>query len=145
MASGVIMSYYSHRHRSVDWIGRRIQIRMSARQVANNVSYTGGFLGMLASLAVRALPTLFTGLSTGLLSGGISKATSRNGLFLQKLGKRYQVQKCKGDGLYLATHPPLVKGDGLFLKCGSDINDGAGLLMGKNCPFRNIPVLGWLL
>ena len=25
------------------------------------------------------------------------------------------------------------------------INDGAGLLMGKNSPFKNIPVLGWLL
>ena len=25
-----------------------VQIRMSARQVAKNVSYTGGFLGMLA-------------------------------------------------------------------------------------------------
>ena len=30
--------------------GRRVQIRMSTRQVAKNVSYTGGFLGMLASL-----------------------------------------------------------------------------------------------
>ena len=27
--------------------GRRAQIRLSARQVAKNVSYTGGFLGML--------------------------------------------------------------------------------------------------
>ena len=44
-----------------------MQIRMSARQMAKNVSYTGGFLGMLASLAARALPTLLTGLATGLL------------------------------------------------------------------------------
>ena len=51
----------------------------------------------------------------------------------------------KGDGLYLAPHPRLVEGDGLFLKYGEDINDGAGLLMGKNSPFKNIPVLGWLL
>ena len=62
---------------------------MSARQVANNVSYTGGFLGMLASLATRALPTLLTGLAMGLLSGGISKAISENGLFPH--GKCYQV------------------------------------------------------
>ena len=27
----------------------------------------------------------------------------------------------------------------------NDISDGAGLLMGKNSPFKNIPVLGWLL
>ena len=53
----------------------------------NNVNYTGGFLGMLASLAARPLPTLLTGLTTGLLSGGISKAISGNGLFLQKHGK----------------------------------------------------------
>ena len=65
--------------------GRRVQIRTSARLVAKNVSYTGGFLGMLASLAARALPTLLTGLATDLLSGGISKAISGNGLFLQKL------------------------------------------------------------
>ena len=35
--------------------GRRAQIRKSARQVAKNVSYTGSFLGMLASLAARAI------------------------------------------------------------------------------------------
>ena len=75
------------------------------------------------------------GLTTGLLSGGISKAISGNGLFLQKHGKCHQVQKCKGDGLYLALHPPLVEGDGLFLKRSSDISDGAGLFMGKNSPF----------
>ena len=83
--------------------------------MAKNVSYAGGFLDMLASLAARALPTLLTGLTTGLLSGGIDKAISGNGLFLQKHGKCYQVQKCKGDGLYLAPHLPLVNGDGLFL------------------------------
>ena len=44
----------------------------------------------------------------------------------------------KGDGLYLAPHP-------LFLKHGEDISGGAGLLMGKNSLFKNIPVLGWLL
>ena len=38
--------------------GRRAQIRMSARQVATNVSYTGGFLGMLAPLAARAARAL---------------------------------------------------------------------------------------
>ena len=62
--------------------GKRIQIRLSAKQVARNVSYTGGFIGMLASLAARAiplvaraLPTTLSGLTTGLLSGGINKAS----------------------------------------------------------------------
>ena len=66
--------------------GRRVQVRMSARQVAKNVSNTGGFLGMLVSLAARAiplaarlLPTIMSGLATGLLSGGIYKAISGSG------------------------------------------------------------------
>ena len=89
-----------------------------------------------------------TGLTTGLLSGGISKAISDGGtaagegLFLQH-GKSYRVQKCEGDGLYLAPQPRLVEGDGLFLKHGNDISDGARLLIGAKNPFKNI--LGWLL
>ena len=50
-----------------------------------------------------------------------------------------------GNGLYLAPHPPFVEGDGLFMKRGSDISDGAGLPMGKYSPFKNIPILGWLV
>ena len=55
--------------------GKRAQICLSARQVAKNVSYTGGFVDMLASLAARAiplaarvLPTTLSVLTTGLLS-----------------------------------------------------------------------------
>ena len=136
--------------------GKSIQIRLSAKLVARNVSYTGGFIGMLASLAARAiplvaraLPTILSALTTGLLSGGINKAISGNGvcdgLYLHKHDKCYRVQKMNGDRLYLAPHPCFVEGDGLFLKHGEDINDGAGLQMGKNIPFKNIPVLEWLL
>ena len=137
--------------------GRRVQIRLSARQVAKNVSYTGGFIGMSASLAARAiplaarvLPAILSELTTGLLSGGINKAISGSGaavdgLYLHKHDKCYRVQKYKGSGLYLAPHPRFVESDGLFLKHGNDISDGAGLLMGKNSPFKNIPILGWLL
>ena len=114
----VIMSCYLHRHKSIldkaQVEGRRAQIRMSARQVVKNVSYTGGFLAALASLAARAiplparvLPVILTGLTTGLLSG--------------------------------------VEGDGLLLKHGNDISYGAGLLMEKNSPFKNIPVLGMVI
>ena len=91
--------------------GRRAQIRMSARKVAENVSYTWVFLGMLASLAaraiplaVRALPTILSGLTTVLLSGGINKAISGSGVG-DGNDKCYRVQKCKGNGLYLAPHP----------------------------------------
>ena len=129
--------------------GKRIQIPLSAKQVARNVSYTGGFISMLASLAARAIPLVARALPTilsGLTTGGINKAISGkgvgDGLYLHKHDKCYRVQKMKGDGLYLAPHPRF---DGLFLKHGEDIIDGAALLMGKNSPFKNIPVLGWLL
>ena len=133
--------------------GRRARIRMSARQVAKNVSYNGGLLGTLASLVApaipldaRALPTILTGLTTGLLYGGINKEISGgDGPYLHKHDKCYRVQKCKGDRLYLAPHSRFVEGDGLFLKRGNDIRDCADQLMGKNSTFKNIPVLGWLL
>ena len=75
---------------------------MSARQVAKNVRYTGGFLGMLVSLATRALPTLLAGLVTGLLSGGISKAISGN-------GSMSNAMRCRSVEVmvsHLAPHPP---------------------------------------
>ena len=72
--------------------------------------------------------------------------------YLHKHDKCYQVQKCKGNGLYLAPYLHFVEGDGLFLKHGNVISDGTGLLMGKNSLlkgknslFKNIPILEWLL
>ena len=76
--------------------GIRVQIRLIARQVAKNVSYTGGFIGMLASLAARDIPTISSRLATSLLSGGINKAISGaagEGLYLHKHDKCYRVQK----------------------------------------------------
>ena len=61
---------------------RRVQIRLSARQVAKNLSYAGGFIVSPARalpFVARALPTISTGLTTGLLSGGINKAISGSG------------------------------------------------------------------
>ena len=88
-----------------------------------------------------------SGLTTGILFGSIHKAIngSGDGLYLHKHDKCYRVQKCKGNGLYLAPHPRFVEGDGLLLKHDTGISDGTGLLMGKNRPFKNIPILGWLL
>ena len=54
--------------------------------MSKNVSYTGGFIGMLASLAALAIPLaahvpppILSGLTTGLLSGGINEAISSSG------------------------------------------------------------------
>ena len=56
--------------------------------------------------------------------------------YLHKHDKCYRVQKYNGNVHYLAPRP---RGDELFLKHGNDISDGAGLLMGMNSPFKNIP------
>ena len=109
---------------------------------------------MLASLAARVIPLaarVLPPILSGLPTGGINKAINGSGaavgdeLYLHKHDKCYRLQKCKGSGLYLAPHPRFVEGDGMFLKHGNDISDDGGLLMGKNSPFKNIPVLGWLL
>ena len=83
--------------------GRGVQIRMSARQVAKNVSYTGGFFAALAphvaralSLAVRVLPTIMSALATGLLTGGVHKAISGSVVAV-------------GDGLYLHKHAEIER------------------------------------
>ena len=70
------------------------------------------------------------GLTTGLLSGGINKSIRGSGVgdgrYLHKHDNCYRVQRCKGNGLYLAPHPRFVEGYGLVLKHGNDISDGDG-------------------
>ena len=126
---------------------RQVTIHFSKRQVQANVQHQGGFLGMLAGLAAKALPTLLGGLATGVLSGAVSKAIGGNGLYLHKSGHCVKVEPVKGNGLYLTPHRSLpgVYGDGLYLKRGSTIQEGSGLLLGPNSPFKNIPILNLLL
>ena len=53
--------------------GKGITIRMSSRQLKHNTKIEGGFLGLLAGLAARALPmiarTVLPALGVGALSG----------------------------------------------------------------------------
>jgi hypothetical protein len=128
-------------------IGKRhISIRLSRKQVQANIKYEGGFLGMLAALAARALPTLLTGLAAGLVSGAVEKAVGGSGLYLQKKGQCANVQFVKGGGLYLTPHhpPQQAEGEGLYLRHGDAVY-GEGLLLGPNSPFKNIPILGLIL
>ena len=71
--------------------GRRVQIRLIAKQVAKNVSYTGCFIMSLARVlpfVACAHPAVLSGLATGLLSDGITKAISGgDGLYLHKRDK----------------------------------------------------------
>ena len=128
-----------------------ITIRMSSSQLKHNTKIEGGFLGLLAGLAARALPlvakTVLPALGVGALSGlastGVSKAMGL-GLYLKKGGLVSQVET-DGHGLYLKPYKGKglkSYGDGLYLKQGGKIYDGKGLLLGPNSPFANIPVLG---
>ena len=134
--------------------GKGITIRMSSNQLKHNMKIEGGFLGLLAGLAARALPmlakTVLTALGIGTLSGlastGVQKAMG-SGLYLKKGGCVSQVET-DGSGLYLKQY----KGqglksyvDGLYLKQGRELYDGKGLLLGPNSPFANIPILGAIL
>ena len=134
-----------------------IRITMSPTQLKHNLTMKGGFLGMLAGLAARALPFLATAAKTilpslgiGALSGvanaGVQKLMG-NGLYLKKGGCVCKVET-DGKGLYLDSENGKgleLFGDGLYMKRGDCIVDGKGLLLGSNSPFKNIPILGLLL
>ena len=90
--------------------GKGITIRMSLRQLKHNTKVEGGFLGLLAGLAARALPMLAktvlpalgAGALTGLASTGVQKAISSS-LYLKKGGLVSQVET-DGQGLYLKPY-----------------------------------------
>ena len=132
--------------------GRGITIRMSSNRLKHNMKTEGGFLGLLAGLATRALPmlakTVLPALSVGALSGlassGVQKAMG-SGLYLKK-----GVCQVETDGSVLYLKPYKGQGlqfnrDGLYLKLGGQLYDGKGLLLGSNSPFANIPILGAIL
>ena len=135
---------------------------MSSKQLKHNMKIEGGFLPLLAGLAIRALPMLAAravpaiakkavpalalGALSGLASSGAQKAIG-NGLYLKKGGLISQVET-DGEGLYLKPYKGKALkgyGEGLYLKQGGKLYDGKGLLLGPNSPFGNIPILGAIL
>ena len=134
--------------------GKGITIRMTSKQLKHNTKIEGGFLGLLAGLATRALPmiakTVLPALGVGALSGlapsGVQKAMG-SGLYLKKGGCVCQVET-DGQGLYLKPYKGKglqSYGDGFYLKQGGKLCDGKGLLLGPNSLFANIPILGAIL
>ena len=124
---------------------------MSSSQFKHNMKTEGGFLGLFAGLASRALPmlaktvlpVLSVGALSGLASSGVQKAMG-SGLYLKKGGCFIQVET-DGSGLYLELYKGKglqSYGDGLYLKKGGKPYDGKELLLGPNSPFANIPILG---
>ena len=124
-------------------------IRLSKNQIKKNLAHEGGFLSFLARLASKALRSLAKGLASGFVSGASNEVLGKSGdgLYLFKRGHCIRVDPVKGNGLYLRSHTSGdgVLGDGLCLKRGNSIHNGEGLILGQNSPFKNIPILGWIL
>ena len=131
--------------------GKGITIRMTSKQLKHNTKIEGGFLGLFAGLAARALPiiaktvipALGVGALSGLASSGVQKAMG-SGFYLKKGGLVSQVET-DGHGLYLKPYEGKglqSYGDVLYLKRGGKLYDGKGLLLGPNSLFPNIPILG---
>ena len=129
-----------------------MNLEMSATQIKENMQKEGGFLPMLAGLAMRSLPmvakTILPALGVGALSGLGGVAVNKvlgSGLYLKRGGCVCTV-KPSGNGLYLKpSNARITYGDGLYLKRGQQFHDGSGLILGANSPFKNIPLLGMLL
>ena len=122
--------------------------RFSRRHVRANVHHEGGFLGALMSMAAKVLPTLLTGLASGVIGGLAEKAISKgSGLYLGRKGRGVsQIHLVEGGGLYLSPlFYPEEDHDGLYMKHDDKLYKGTGLILGKDSPFRNIPILGWIL
>ena len=101
------------------------------------------------SMASKVLPTLLTGLASGLIGGLAERAVTKSGsgLYLGKRGRGVsEIHLVEGGGLYLSPlfHPAENYDDGLWMKDGNHTY-GAGLILGRNSPFHNFPLLGWLL
>ena len=129
---------------------KSVSLRFSRKQVRANVQHEGGFLGMLAAMAAKVLPTLLTGLASGVIGGLAEKAISGgSGLYLGKRGRGVsRIHLVEGGGLYLSPqfHPEEKDyDDGLYMTHDDKMYKGSGLILGKDSPFRNIPILGWLL
>ena len=127
---------------------KEISLRFSRKQVKANLRHEGGFLGTLLSMAAKVLPTLLGGLATGVIGGLTEKAISGSGLYLGKRGRGVsRIHLVEGGGLYLSPlfQPEEEDYDGLYLKHDNEVYKGAGLILGKDSPFKNIPILGWIL
>lgn len=139
-----------------------VTLKLSKAQVKANTKVEGGFLATLARMALplltRALPTVGKALGVGALTGLANEAVGSlfggSGLYLKKGGCLCQIES-DGRGLYLAPTTTssggsleVPQGDGLYLNPPGTYQFqrvGKGLLLGKDSPFKNIPLLNILL
>ena len=124
-------------------LGRRKYktIRMSRKQIEKNRSYQGGFLNYNDDDDDKGKDLS----ASTTLSSFID---ADDGFYLIKREHFMKVYPVQDDnGLHLKTTHPLtsyvVFKDGLYLKRGKSIEKGEDIA--KNGPFKNYPILGWIL
>ena len=68
-------------------------------------------------------------------------------MYLQKQGRCFRLERNGSTGMTLTPRPRIanIHDDGLYVRVGSGVYDGRGLILGPRSPFKNIPILGWLL
>ena len=70
-------------------------------------------------------------------------------MYMQKDGISYDLKKTRDGAMHISPRPNLTGayGDGLYLRsAGSGIvHREEGRILGPNSPFKNIPILGWVL
>ena len=96
---------------------------------------------------LRSVPALAKGVAIGLFGGVGNEIGSGggDGLCLFKRGNCIKKDPVKVNGLYLRSHHSGngLKDDGLFIKRGGFLESvGNRLILGKNFPFKNFPILG---
>ena len=133
--------------------GKGLILKMSKAQVKHNLKVEGGILPLLAAAipalitaAKFAAPAIATGALAGAANYGVQKAMGK-GLYLKKGGCVCRLET-DGSGLYLEPFRGKgleTFGDGLYLKKQGGVYDGSGLLLGPDSPFKNIPILNYLL
>jgi len=130
--------------------GKGVTIKMSKTQIMHNATKVeGGFIQALLPLLATAgrflLSSLATGALTGVGSAAVNTIAGNGVIYLKKKGMGCKVTAA-GQGLYLSPwRKGSSVGEGMYVKSGSSYVDGKGLLLGENSPFKNIPLLGWIL
>ena len=125
-------------------------IRMSKKQLTDNMKIEGGFLPALAGLIPFRTGTVLPALGVGALSGIASTVVQKligNGLYLKKKSGVCRIET-DGEGLYIG--PASGKGfeivrNGLYLMKQGGLYDGRGLILDTNSSFKNILILGIIL
>ena len=119
--------------------GNGLQIDLSAEQ-------QGGFLGALAAsvgipLLIKALTG--SGLQFGRTTSGKGMRVGRCGGKRGNCGRGLQLGRQSGDGLHILT--PEASQQHFEEIFRMNRKKGSRLLLGKNSPFKGIPLLGTLL